>query len=161
MLYGLFEYTLLELVVYVAIKVLVFELEITTIAILISMAGVLMFWLFQLGRLIGWKYKFWNKTRRSARVKRRTGLRQQRIQRSRRKRLPFHLVQRCYDRPFNSPPEIKWKNQNCFVTLRYTPQDCQHRRWRRRQRKSKCRAWKRRVLNHEKFLLPKKSSKDL
>ena len=54
MLYGLFEYTLLELVVFIAIKVLVFELEITTIAILISIAGVLMFWLFQLGHLIGW-----------------------------------------------------------------------------------------------------------
>ena len=54
MLYGLFEYALLELVVYVAIKVLVFELEITTIATLIPMAGVMMFWLFQLGHLIGW-----------------------------------------------------------------------------------------------------------
>ena len=43
MLYGLFEYTLLELVIYIAIKVLVFELEITTITILISIAGVLMF----------------------------------------------------------------------------------------------------------------------
>ena len=67
MLYGLFENTLLELVIYIAIKVLVFELEISTVAILISMAGVMMFGLFQLGHLIGWQFKFWNKTTRTAR----------------------------------------------------------------------------------------------
>ena len=135
MLYGLFKYTLLDLVIYIAIKVLVFELEITTLAILISIAGVLMFWLFQLGHLIGWQFKFWNKTTRTARVKRRTGSRQQKIRRFRRKRFPFHMVKRCYGRPFNSPPSIKIKHGNCFVTLRYTPQDRQHRRWRRRQQK--------------------------
>ena len=74
MLYGLFKDTLLDLVIYIAIKGLVFELEISTLAILISIAGVLMFWLFQLRYLIRWKLKFWNKTR-TARVKRRTGLR--------------------------------------------------------------------------------------
>ena len=121
MLYGLCEYTLLELMIYIAIKVLVFQLETTTLDILIPIAGVMMFWVFQLGHLIGWKYKFWQKTRNSARVKRRTGSRQQRIRRFRRKRLPFHLVKRCYDRPFNSPPEIKWRHGNCFVTLRYNP----------------------------------------
>ena len=43
MLYGLFlEYTLSVLVIYVTIKVLVFELEISTTARLISIVGVVM-----------------------------------------------------------------------------------------------------------------------
>ena len=123
-LYGLFsEYTLSELLIYVAVKVLVFELEVSTATILISMAGVMMFWLFFLGHLIGWQFKFWNKTTCTVRVKRRTGSRKQKTPHFRRRNLPYHLVRRCRNRPFNSPPVIVIELGNRIVTCRYTPQD--------------------------------------
>ena len=118
---------------------------------------LLLFWLFLLGYLIGWIDK--NQMRCRIRTKRRTGSRRQKVRRFRRRSLPFFLVMRCRNRgPHNAPPEIDNIYGYVVVTKRYTPQDRQHIRWRRRQRSSKERARKRIVLNHEKFLTPKKSS---
>ena len=62
-LYGsILEYTLSELLIYCAVKVLVFELKVSTATILITIAGVMMFWVFRLEHLVGWQFKFWNET---------------------------------------------------------------------------------------------------
>ena len=78
-LYGLIsEYTLSECLIYCAVKVLVFELKVSTAAILIAIAGVMMFWVFCLGHLVGWKFKFWNETAQIVRVRRRIEARKRR-----------------------------------------------------------------------------------
>ena len=61
---SILEFTLSELLMYCAVKVLVSKLKVTTpLAILITIAGVMMFWVFRLGHLVGWKFKYWNETR--------------------------------------------------------------------------------------------------
>ena len=137
-LYGsILEYTLSELLIYCAVKVLVFELKVSTAAILITIAGVMMFWVFRLGHLVGWQFKFWNKTTRTVRVRRRLEARKQRTRHFRGRSLRNRRVVAIW-------------NRNRIVTRRYTPQDRQHSRWRRRKRKLKHRRiFKRRVLDRE------------
>ena len=76
----------------------------------------------ELGHLVGWKFKFWNETSQIVKVRR-----------------SLH----------NRRVVAIWK-RNHIVTRRYTPQDRQHSRWRRRKRKLKHRRiFKRRVLDRE------------
>ena len=97
---------------------------------------LLLFWLFLLGYLVGWIDKI--QTECQTRSKHRTGSRRQKVRRFRRRSLPFFLVMMCRSRgPYNAPPEINNMHGYVVVTKRYTLQDCQHRRWRRRQRSSK------------------------
>ena len=120
---------------------------------------LLLFWLFLLGYLVGWIDKIQSECQ--TRSKRRTGSRRQKVCRFRRRSLPFFLVMRCRSRgPYNAPPKIDNIYGYIVVTKRYTLQDCQHRRWRRRQRSSKERARQRTVLHHEKFLAVRKSSQE-
>ena len=95
-----------------------------------------MFWVFRLGYLVGWQFKFWNKTTQTVRVRRRLEARKQKTCHFRGRSLQIRRV-------------IAIGNRNRIVTRRYTPQDRQHSRWRRRQRKLKHRVCKRRVLDRE------------
>ena len=95
-----------------------------------------MFWVFRLGHLVGWKFKYWNETG-IVKVRRRIKERKQRTRHFRGRSLHNRRVVAIW-------------NRNHIVTHRYTPQDCQHSRWRRRKRKLKHRRiFKRRVLDRE------------
>jgi hypothetical protein len=92
----------------------------------------------------------------------RTGSRHSKSCCFRTRKLPFNMVVRCKDHPLKDngvPRNIPlfvcrktWTIKSC-----YTLRDQQHRCWRRRPHKSKYRAWKRRVLDHKRFLLQGKA----
>ena len=76
------------------------------------------------------------------------------------------MVLTCRERLFNFPPVIfadgfQVKADQLGRSCQCTPKDRQHRRRRRAQVKSKHRAWKRRVLQHEEFLTTGRSSVEL
>ena len=109
-LYGsILEYTLPKLMIYIAIKVLVFQLETTPLTLSITFAGVMMFWVFRLGHLVGWKFKYWNETE-IVKVKRRTKERKQRTRHFRGKSLQYRRV-------------IQIGHRNLIVTRRYILED--------------------------------------
>ena len=111
----------------------------------------LLFWLFLLGFLHS---SFWNGGGSSK--KKRTGSRHQKVWRFRRRKLAYFMVLTCRERLFSFPPitfadGFQVKADQLGLSRQYTPKDRIHRRWRRAQVKSKHRAWKRRVLQHEGF----------
>ena len=114
----------------------------------------MLFWLKMLSYLVRFK---------SERVKRRTGSRNknQKVKRFRMKSLPFFLVLNLRRRQYNVPSSTTIINGQQVTMRCYTPQDGQHNCWRRRHRKSKCRAKERRVLYHENFLSPRRRSNAL
>ena len=121
----------------------------------------LLFWLFLLGFLHS---SFWNGGGSSK--KKWTGSRHQKVQHFRRRKLAYFMVLTCRERLFSFPPitfadGFQVKADQLGLSRQYTPKDRQHRRWRRVQVKSKHRAWKRRVLQHEGFLTVRRSSVQL
>ena len=114
----------------------------------------MLFWLMLLSYIVRFKSK---------RVKTRTESRNknQEVKRFRRKSLPFFLVLNCWRRQYNAPSSTTIIDGQQVIMCCYTPQDRQHNRWRRRQRKSKCRAKELRVQCHANFLSPRRSSNAL
>ena len=114
----------------------------------------MLFWLMLLSYLVLFK---------SEKAKKRTGSRSnhQKAKRFRRRSLPFFLVLSCRRRQHNAPSYTTTISGQQITMRCYTPQDRQHNRWRRRQRKSKCRAKERRAQYHDKFLTPRRSSNAL
>ena len=138
---SVFDFTLSEAMCYVIVGMaLILNSEIAVPPLLIPVT-LLLFWLFLLGYSLGWIIKRGYLEPRP-KSKRRTGSRKLKARRFRRRSLPFFLVLRCQNRPmgYNSPPELNVIYGRSVITRRYTPQDRQHSRWRRRQRKSKFRA---------------------
>jgi len=120
---------------------------------------LLLFWFMLIGSLLLWV----DKMKPKLKPKKRTGSRKQKARRFRRRRLPFFLVLRCRTRgPSNAPPIVTHiRERNCVTARRWTLCDRQHLRWRRNQRRSRHRAWRRRQTDHERFLTPKRSSSTL
>ena len=118
----------------------------------------LLYWLFLLGFLIS---KFYNS--RTPPKKKRTGSRNQKVRRFRRKKLAFFMVLRCRERLFSFPPitfaeGFQLQADQLGLSRPGTPLDRQHRCWRKAQAKSKHRAWRHRVEEHEECLTPGESS---
>ena len=120
---------------------------------------LLLFWFMLIGSLLLWV----DKMKPITKPNKRTGSRKQKARRFRRRRLPFFLVLRCRTRgPSNAPPIVKHiRGRNCMTARRWTLRDRQHLRWRRSQRRSRHRAWRRRQIDHGRFLAPKTSSSRL
>ena len=95
-----------------------------------------MFWVFRLGHLVGWKFKYWTKNG-IVKVRRSIKEKKNRTRHFGRRSLQIRRVVAVW-------------NRNLIVTRRYIPQDRQHSRWRRRRRKLKHRhIFKRHVLDRE------------